>query len=70
MAEQALSYLITLVVAGNVVVIAALAAIVVLVPRTTRRRPAHRAETTPLRGRLTLVQSRSTAVGGTVARAA
>jgi hypothetical protein len=51
MAEQALTYVITLVVVCNVVVIAALAAVVVLMPRTTRRRPAHRAEAAPLRSR-------------------
>ena len=58
MAEHALSYVITLVIVCNVIVIATLAAIVVVVPRMTRRRPAHRAETAPLRNRLSLVSSR------------
>ena len=61
MADQALSYVITLVVVCNATVIAALVAIVVAVPRLPRRRPAHRAETAPLRGHLLLVPSRATA---------
>lgn len=49
MAEHALSYVIALVILGNVSVVAALATIVVVVPRMHRRRPAHRAATAPLR---------------------
>jgi hypothetical protein len=73
MAEHTLSYLIALVVVANVSVIVGLTAIVALVPRMTRRRPAHRAETAPLRTRLSLVASRPAAARGaalTSARAA
>ena len=70
MADQALSYVITLVVVCNVTVIAALVAIVAAVPRLTRRRPAHRAETAPLRDRLLLLPSRAAAVRRPAAPAA
>jgi hypothetical protein len=70
MAEHALSYLIALVIACNVGVMLGLVAIVVLVPRRTRRRPAHRAEVAPLKGRLTLVATRPAIARATPARAA
>jgi hypothetical protein len=70
MAEQALSYAITLIVVCNVTVIAGLVAIVALLPRMTRRRPAHRAETAPLRTRLTLVAGRTTGARRAAAPAA
>jgi hypothetical protein len=70
MAEHALSYVITLVLVGNVSMIGALAAIILLLPRMPRRRPAHRAETAPLRTRLTLVPPRPTTANGATARAA
>ena len=73
MAEYALSYVLTLVVIANVCVVLGLVAIVAFVPRTTRRRAAHRAETAPVRARLSLVPSRSTSAKSaplTAARAA
>jgi len=70
MAEHALSYVITLVIVFNVIVIAALAAIVLFMPRTTRRRPAHRAETAPVRNPLALVSPRSQPARRVAARAA
>jgi hypothetical protein len=51
MAETALSYIITLVVVCNLVVMLGLVAIVVFLPRTTRRRPTHRADVAPARRR-------------------
>ncbi len=65
MAEHALSYFLVLVVVCNVAVMLGLAAIVLLVPRMTRRRPAHRADAAPLRGRLALVPSRPAAARAT-----
>ncbi len=70
MAEPALSYIVTLVIAGNLSVIAALVGIVVLVPRATRRRPAHRAETAPLQIRLAHVPARPGIARRTAAPAA
>jgi hypothetical protein len=73
MAEHALSYFIALVVVCNVSVMLGLVAIVVVLPRMTRRRPAHRAEATPLRRRLTPVPGRpagTRAARPTAARAA
>jgi hypothetical protein len=60
MAENALTYFITLAVVCNVSVILGLVAIVLYVPRLTRRRPAHRAPATPIFKGLTVVSSRST----------
>ncbi len=60
MAEHAISYVIALAIVCNVTVMLGLGAIVLLVPRTTRRRPAHRAETAPLRTRVTLIPARPT----------
>ena len=73
MSEHAISYFIALAIVCNVGVMLGLAAIVVFLPRSTRRRPAHRAEAAPLRDRLTVVVSRPTAsraARATVARAA
>lgn len=70
MAEHVLSYFITLVVVCNVSVILGLAAIVILLPRMTRRRPAHRADTAPLRRRLTLGTSRPAGAPAAIAQAA
>jgi hypothetical protein len=60
MAENALTYFIALVVVCNVGVILGLLAIVFHVPRLTRRRPAHRADVSPLRVRVAAAPNRTT----------